>query len=77
MLNIKIITPEKTMFEGTAEQITLPGTNGSFQVLNSHAALVSNLVKGTIYVKTNNDNLKFDIQDGIVEILNNQVVVLV
>jgi len=65
------------MFEGTAVQITLPGSNGSFQVLNSHAALVSNLVKGTIHVKTSTDNLKFDIQDGIVEILNNQVVVLV
>jgi len=76
-MQLDIITADKTLFSGEIEMVTLPGTDGTFQILKGHAALVSSLSKGQVVVKgTENGNQSFDITSGIVEILNNKVVVL-
>ncbi len=76
-MQLDIITADKTLFSGEIEMVTLPGTDGTFQILKGHAALVSSLIKGQVVVKgTENGNQSFDIAGGIVEILNNKVVVL-
>ncbi|MFY7734795.1 MAG: ATP synthase F1 subunit epsilon [Bacteroidia bacterium] len=76
-MQLDIITADKTLFSGEIEMVTLPGTDGTFQILKGHAALVSSLIKGQVVVKgTENGNQSFDITGGIVEILNNKVVVL-
>jgi len=43
---LEIVSPEATLFQGEVEAISVPGVQGSFQVLNHHAAVVSTLVKG-------------------------------
>ena len=76
-MQLDIITADKTLFSGEVEMVTLPGSDGSFQVLKDHAALVSSLAKGQVVVKgSENGNEAFDIAGGIVEVLNNKVVVL-
>ena len=50
---IEIVTPDKKVFEGEAISAIFPGTDGSFQILNNHAALVSTLGKGNIIFVTN------------------------
>jgi len=76
-MQLDIITADKTLFSGEVEMVTLPGSDGSFQVLKNHTALVSSLTKGKVVVKSiENGNESFDISGGIVEILNNKVVVL-
>lgn len=76
-MQLDIITADKTLFSGEIEMVTLPGTDGTFQILKGHAALVSSLIKGQVVVKgTENGNQSFDITGGIVEVLNNKVVVL-
>jgi len=77
MLQVKIITPDKTLFEGEAISVTLSGTNGSFQILNGHAPLVSSLGIGSVRVQLTSENIEFEINGGIVEVLNNTVMVLV
>ena len=71
-MNLEIITPDKKVFSCEVEIVTLPGTDGSFQVLKDHAALVSTLGKGTLKA----DNQEFIIDGGVVEVLNNKVLVL-
>ena len=76
-MQLDIITADKTLFSGQVEMVTLPGSDGSFQVLKDHAALVSSLVKGQVDIKsTENGNQSFNIIGGVVEQLNNKVVVL-
>jgi F-type H+-transporting ATPase subunit epsilon len=76
-MQLDIITADKTLFSGQVEMVTLPGTDGSFQVLNNHAALISSLIKGQVEINSaENGNQSFDIIGGIVEVLNNKVVVL-
>ena len=57
----------------------MPGINGSFEVLDRHAPLVSALKPGRLKVLKDKQNslVNFDIQGGFVEVLNNKVTVLV
>ena len=77
---IEIVTPDKKIFEGEATSAIFPGTDGSFQILNNHAALVSTLGKGSIvFVKILNNKLEevqIEVDGGVVEVLNNKVTVL-
>jgi F-type H+-transporting ATPase subunit epsilon len=69
---VEIITPDRKVFAGEASVVTLPGVDGSFQILNDHAALVSTLEKGTLTA----DKDVFQIEGGVVEVLNNKVLIL-
>ena len=76
-MQVKIITPDKTAFEGEAQSILFPGNSGEFEVLNQHAAMISLLKKGNMRMRTASKEQNFAIDGGVVEVLNNQVVVLV
>uniref|UniRef100_UPI00404B5A57 F0F1 ATP synthase subunit epsilon n=1 Tax=Fluviicola sp. TaxID=1917219 RepID=UPI00404B5A57 len=45
-----IITPETRIFSGEATAVQFPGLDGSFQVLNGHAPIISALAAGTVKV---------------------------
>ena len=76
-MKIEIITPDKKIFAGEAVSATFPGTEGSFQVLNQHAPLVSTLGRGDVIVDTGAGGKQaFTVDGGVVEVLNNQVLVL-
>jgi F-type H+-transporting ATPase subunit epsilon len=73
---VEVITPDSILFSGEAISVKLPGSKGSFEALANHAPLVSSLAKGNIVVKTQEGDQSFEIEGGIVEILNNKVIVL-
>jgi F-type H+-transporting ATPase subunit epsilon len=76
-MELEIITPDRKVFKGTAESVQLPGSDGYFEILNSHAPLIASLGSGTIKVKEmDKSSLNFTVNGGIVEVLNNQVIVL-
>ena len=78
MLHLEIISPEKLMFEGEIIIVKLPGTLGSFEIMENHAPIISTLTKGKIKVKETNGTITyFDINGGLIEASNNQVNVLV
>jgi F-type H+-transporting ATPase subunit epsilon len=78
MMYLEIITPEKMLYTGEIRIIKLPGELGSFEILENHASLISTLTQGTIRVKDTSGILSFfDINGGLVEVLNNEVKVLV
>ena len=76
-MQVKIITPDKTAYEGEAQAITFPGNSGEFEVLDQHAAMISLLKQGTMRLKTAGNDQSFKVDGGVVEVLNNKVVVLV
>lgn len=73
---VEIVTPSKTIFEGEAVSVKFPGKGGKFETLNNHAPIISALEKGTITVSTDEGAQHFEIQGGIVEVLNNKIIVL-
>lgn len=74
---VEILTPDKTLFQGEAEVITLPGVNGSFQIMKNHAPMIANLSKGSMSIKTSGAVQDFEVAGGLVEVMDNKVVVLV
>ncbi len=58
-MKLEVITPEKKLFEGNAKAVQFPGINGSFQLLENHAPIISALGKGVI---------KVDLDDSIKEL---------
>ncbi len=75
-MHLEIITPEKKVFEGDVSIATFPGTDGSFQVMNDHAPLVSLLNVGTVVYKSKEGTEEVKILGGVVEVLKNKVIVL-
>lgn len=73
---LEIITPDKKVFAGEVEAAQFPGTNGSFEVLNGHAPLISTMERGSIRLTTSNGQEFFTVDGGVVEVLNNKIIVL-
>lgn len=77
-LQLKIVSPEKMLFQGTVLSVKLPGTEGEFSILPDHAPLISSLHKGEIsYEIEKGSPLKVIIESGFVEVKKNIVTVCV
>ncbi len=74
---LEIISSEQTLFKGTVESVTLPGSKGSFMVLENHASLVSTLDAGTIEYVVAGERHTIPVNGGFVDIDNNRVAVCV
>lgn len=74
-MKVRIITPEKVLFEGESETVTFPGINGSFDVLPHHAPLITALQKGIIRYLVNGKEYEQPIDSGFVKIENDIVTV--
>ncbi|MFT6746990.1 MAG: F-type H+-transporting ATPase subunit epsilon [Glaciecola sp.] len=74
---LEVITPEEKVFEGDILSVQLPGTEGSFQILNNHSPIVSTLKKGNlVLVDSNNESKEIEVNGGVVEVNSNHIIVL-
>ncbi len=75
---LEIVTPDKKIFAGEVSLIRLPGSKGSFEILENHAAIISTLERGPVkIVDKEGKEHNIQIKKGVVECLDNNVVVLV
>ena len=77
MLRLRIIAPDRLVYEGEVEFVTLPGTVGSFTVLDNHAPIISSLETGKITYKDANGNADIMVKSGFAEAQNNVLSVCV
>ena len=76
-MKLEIISPEKTLFSGEVELVTLPGMVGSFTVLDRHAPIVSVLQRGVLLYRINGKDNRLAISGGFVEVKNNTLSVCI
>ena len=75
---LEIVTPDKKIYAGEIDLIKLPGSKGSFEILENHAPLISTLEEGPVKVIDKaGEKHNFQISKGVVECLDNNIVVLV
>jgi len=90
---LEIVSPEAKLFSGEVTSVSLPGVDGSFQLLNNHAPIVSTLKDGLINIaalsfdfnkgseeqfnKVNDQNYTLSINSGTIELKDNKAIVLV
>jgi F-type H+-transporting ATPase subunit epsilon len=76
-MKLEIITPDKKVYSGDVTSVKLPGAEGSFGIMNNHAPIIATLKKGIVKVtETSNKVENFEIKGGVVEVLNNNIIVL-
>ena len=73
MLRLKIVSPEKIVFDGDVESVLVPGTLGSFEILNDHAPIISSLQPGKVEYATKEGKVQLMVMGGFVEVLKNKV----
>jgi F-type H+-transporting ATPase subunit epsilon len=73
---LEILTPEKKVFEGDVTIATFPGADGSFQIMDNHAPLISLLTEGVVEYKSKEATNNVTITGGVVEVLSNKIILL-
>ena len=76
-MNLEIVSPEKIIYSGKAESVTLPGLSGSFTILDRHAPIISALDKGIVRYGAGGKEEEITVNGGFVEAKNNNVCVCV
>ena len=75
---LEILTPEKKLYSGESKLIKVPGSEGSFELMNKHAPVISTLSQGSIKVITPEDQSHyFNVSGGVLEMKDNRVIILV
>jgi F-type H+-transporting ATPase subunit epsilon len=76
-VNLEVITPEKTLYQGEVNSLHVPGSKGSFTILKNHAPIISTLEKGVLSILTKeNKSESIEIEGGIIEVKKNKIIVL-
>ncbi len=77
MLKLKIVSPERVVYDDVINSIVVPGTLGQFEILENHAPIISTLEKGQVRFRTPQGEQTLDITTGFVTVKKNQVNVCV
>jgi F-type H+-transporting ATPase subunit epsilon len=82
-LRVRLVTPERTLFEADASAVELPSKSGYMEVLYGHAPLMAELGAGdvTIHIAAGTepgaDGLaRYNVSWGFVEVLGDRVTIL-
>ena len=82
-LRVRLVTPERTLFDQTATAVELPSKTGYFEVLYGHAPLLAELGAGDVAVHTGTgleagspDTVRYNVSWGFVEVLPDRVTIL-
>lgn len=74
---LEIITPDKQLYSGEVKQVNLPGSDGSFEILENHAPIISTLAAGIVkLVDQSGGQSTFDIKGGVIEQSGNKIIIL-
>ena len=76
-LNVRVITPDNTVWDATAEEIILPSTTGQLGILSGHAPLLSALDVGVMRLRPQKDWLSISLAGGFAEVEDDEVTILV
>lgn len=76
-LSLKIVTPERIVFEDTVDSATLMTESGEITVLQNHVPLVTNLRAGEVRLKKGNEEYSLVASTGFLEVRpGNQIIIL-
>lgn len=76
-LTVRVIAPDKTVWDSTAEEVVLPSTTGQLGILTGHAPLLTALDTGVMRVRVNREWTAIALMGGFAEVEDNEVTILV
>lgn len=75
-IRCEIVSQDRVVFEGEADIVILPGSEGEMGILPNHAPLLSTLNYGVMEVRVQGKEHYFTVAGGIVDVQPDRVVVL-
>jgi F-type H+-transporting ATPase subunit epsilon len=75
-LKVDIVTPEKSIYSGVVDMITLPGTSGQMGIYGGHAPLLTTMDIGEIVLHSKDGNDYIAVSGGVVEVRPDKVTIL-
>ncbi|XGB41105.1 MAG: F0F1 ATP synthase subunit epsilon [Nodosilinea sp. LVE1205-7] len=76
-LTVRVIAPDKTVWDSEAEEVILPSTTGQLGILAGHAPLLTALDIGVMRVRADKTWIPIALMGGFAEVDSNQVTILV
>lgn len=76
-LTVRVVAPDKTVWDSEAEEVILPSTTGQLGILSGHAPLLSALDTGVMRVRPGKDWVAIALMGGFAEVENDEVTILV
>jgi F-type H+-transporting ATPase subunit epsilon len=82
-LRVRLVTPERILFEADAPAVELPAKNGYMEVLYGHAPLMAELGAGDVRIhlgagieSNSPETTRYNVSWGFVEVLGDRVTIL-
>ena len=75
-LNVRVITPDKVVWDATVDELILPSSTGQIGVLTDHAPLLTALDIGVMKLKSGTEWTSIVIMEGFAEVEENTVTIL-
>merc|ERR1712118_218853 len=75
-LNVRVITPDKVVWDAMAEELILPSSTGQIGVLTDHAPLLTALDIGVMKLKSDAGWNSIVLMEGFAEVEDNKVTIL-
>ncbi len=75
-IKFKIVTPERTVFEDTIDQATLPVMDGEVTILPNHEPYIATLRAGEMIVKKDGKETSLAVSGGFIELEKNKLTIL-
>jgi len=79
-LRVRLVTPERTLFEAAATAVELPSKSGYMEVLYGHAPLMAELGAGDVTLRGcasgEGEDTRYNVSWGFVEVLPGRVTIL-
>ena len=75
-LNVRVITPDKVVWDADTEELILPSSTGQLGILTDHAPLLTALDIGVMRLKTDTNWTSIVLMEGFAEVEDNKVTIL-
>lgn len=72
-LNVKIVTPENTMYSGECDSVSVPVNDGYYGIMANHSPIAMALTKGNIKIKNDDEETVIPISGAVLCCKNNTV----
>ena len=76
-LTVRVVAPDKTVWDSEAEELILPSTTGQLGILGGHAPLLTALDVGVMRVRADKEWVAIALMGGFAEVENDEVTILV
>ena len=75
-LNVRVITPDKVVWDAMADELILPSSTGQIAILTDHAPLLTALDIGVMRLKSDAGWTSIVLMEGFAEVDENKVTIL-